>query len=797
MAWKTETLIVGGKEVKGIQVREGQPYSIVRLDTRRMSDEEKQAVRAYFAPGTQKEWSEWNNTYLRVQSTLLKYPEIRGQIQNETPGTKTDPVVRDPTETASQEYAYEGQINEKQLPYLRRWAAERGARVETMDGMSTEQGVVWKYRITSGKDLRAEQLQKRSYEEAIFGKPTPMQEKIGGYTPTDNLVIPLPSVSTVVKQEREAMIRTFAEETVKEQTVAAHVKTFLSTEGLDYIGRVAQGKDPTDIVIRKIESEHTYTLSHPGEPVESRIFRSIADTVQSPAFEATVAFAGAYGVAKIAATSVGGAILSSTAGKTALAGLGVYYVGSSGVDAYTSYVSGNIDRAIGRVITTGVSLGAGFAGAKLGARSPVEVKLSTSKVKGASVSTPETKTQPALSVGRFESSVKVSGKEIPVKGVILGAGRSTGKGKGTQLVKIFIPKQKAGGMTIQETTLIRFGKVAKTGKGSYTVRTSEGVIFDATTGKGLDVALAGTKRGTSYFIERGRISLDESTIRLYTGSGTETTGNVAAADVARATRLLAKGTPASKVGDVPRTSVKMSSIQDTRWVDVSIKPPSDAPLTKPLVKGWPGALPGKGGTLPATKALARTVFPSSISVKAVGSGSALGLSGVSVAAAAASAASAAAKVSKSLSRVLPVQVGGRATAGRQRDYTATMNKAATVQVPRELQRGSQSRSQETVSLLKMPSVTDVSISTALDRATSQVKLSRSATRTATETGTDFVPAIPVIPTPEPPTPTFGSITLPGGIKIPSGLAKKAKYKLKTVVNPIPKELDIKLPKIKV
>lgn len=798
MAWKSETLIVGGKEVKGVQVREGSPYSIVKLDTRRMSDEEEQAVKQYFAPGTQKEWSEWNNTYLRVQSTLLKYPEIRGRMEQGQPDAAPEPVVT--TGTEPQEYVYQGEIAGKQLPYLRRWAAERGARIEEYNPTSTPGGTVFQYRIISKGDLLERQKIQRDIERELF-RPTAMQEKVGGFTPTDRLVMTVPSVETIEKKEREATIQQKAREIVEKSGPAARLRTLLSPAGEEYIGATLLGKDPTYVVQKKIEQELRLQMAE--GPKQDAFTRGVIEAVQSPVVEVELAALGGAGFAKLGATKLGGKILATKAAKIALGAGAVYYIGSTGAEVYTDIQMGKVEAAVGRVATTAAALGAGFAGAKAGAKyyakapATVEAEIQTGKTKGVSLSRPETPTEPAMTAGAFETKLKVGGKEIPVKGYIVGVGKSTGKGKALQKVKILIPEQKVGKISIKETTLLRSGRALKTGADTFRVDVSEGIIINTRAGK-VDIILAGSRRGTGYYIERASVKVGDKTIRAFTGSATETAGKTRIPDIERAVRLAGKGIPGERIGDVPRVDVKMKSIQDIKWIDIS--EPRAPPATKPLVKGWPGALPDKPvkGPAPSLKvAEAPAPVAPAGKVSVTGTREALGLPTFTVTATVAATAATgtvarSARKGRVIASIPDVKVEAK---GMKEREIATMNKAATVQLPKSMREGKQKQKAKPATDVYSRNVPDVDVSMAQATKQAQAVTSKQAVKAPARSATDIViPAVapPVIETQTPPI----LINLPGGIKIRSGYAGKAKYKLKTVVNPIPAQLDIKLPKIK-
>ena len=780
MAWKTETLIVGEKEVKGVQVREDRPYSLVRLDPTRMSAAEQRAVTEYFAPGTQKQWGEGRYTLLRVQSTLLRHPEIREQLD-----AAPEPVV----ETSDQEFVYEGEIAGKQLPYLRRWAAERGARVEEYNPMTTQQGTTWKYRIISRGDLLERQRIQRGIEQELF-KPTKMQEAVGGFTQTDRLITRVPSVESITRQEREAFVQKAAKERVETEGPAARIRTLLSPQGYEYIGAVALGKDPTVIVQRKIEQETRMQMV--DQETTDKYMRSVVETVSSPPFEVTTAFAAGVGFARLGATRIGARVLSTTAAKTALAAGAVSYTGLSGIEAYTDISAGKVERGVGRIIVTGASLGAGFAGAKLGARefakAPAEIKadIKPSRTKGASISTPQTGTEPGRTAGVFETRIQVGKKEVPVKGVILGTSEQAGKGRAVQKIKILIPEQKVGKITIKETTMLRAGTVVKTGKGAYTVRTSEGVIIDASAGK-IDLVLAGSRRGTAYYIERAEAQGGK--VKFYTGSGFETAGKVEPKDIEVATKLIAGGSPAARVGEVPRADVKMSGIQNIEWVDITKLPAPAA--SKPLVKGWPGAVYSKTkGPAPSLKAaeLPKPVAPSG-KVSAAGTRETLGLPTFT---ATASVASAAAGLVVKPARELkskPVAMKIKAVQETAGFKSLPAMKIVSGQASERL------AGKVDISFYSRQ-ISEPGLDIGLSSSRVQASALKQAMPEALKTKTAFAPAVPAAPPVIPPVVTPPLLLgIPGGILLRSGYAAKARYKARTVINPVPVALDIKLPKI--
>lgn len=797
MVWKTETIIVEGKRVKGVQVREGDAdstTSLVRIDTNRMTSSEAAAVQEYFSPGS-KTWPEGKYTVMRVQKTLLKYPEFRERFDK--PSAPAEQPAPEGVPDQPQEFVYRGQISGKQLPHLRRWAAERGARVEESNPQSTADGTVWQYKIIAKADLLERQKIQRDIERSIF-KPTPMQEQIGGFTPTDTLITRIPSKEAIEAKEREAFIQKTAAQKVKEQGAGARLRTLLSPDaGQEYIGAIVLGKDPTSIVQRKMESELRLQMTDP-DPT-SKYVRSVVETLLSPPMEVTLAFAAGVGFAKIGATRIGGKILASKAAKIALGAGAAYYVGTSGLQAYTDISMGRVERGVGRIVTTGLALGAGFVGAKAGAkefaRAPakVDAEIQMAKTKGISRSVPETKLEPGRMAGVFETKIQVGKTELPVKGVILGASRATGKDKAAQVVKIFIPKQKVGKITIQETTLFRPGTVLKTGKGAYTVKTSEGVIIDITKGK-FDVVLAGGKRGTGYYIEKAKIPVGDEAVRFYTGSGFETTGKVSPKDISRAVKLIGKGKTAARVGEIPRTDVKMAGVQDVKWIDISKPVSSGLPATKPIGKGLPGSLitrPSKGPA-PSLKAVEtpKPVAPTG-KVSVAGPREALGLPTFALTATVASTISAAAVKSVKEIRIMP-DVKGLITPSRtkQKSRSRAVLESARVTMPSsaelEIQIGAMKRDIDMISR----NIPDVDIASLKAQKKASAVSQKQALKVSEVGAGVTVPAVaPPVIIHTPPTPKLGG--LPGALSLGGAGVRVPFYVFKTIINPVALKLKIK------
>lgn len=709
------------------------------------------------------------------------------------PVSRAEPDIKDPTE---REYVYEGEILGKQLTYLRRWASERGARIEEHSPMTTREGTVWQYRIVSSRDLLEGQRQLRAYEEKIF-RPTKMQAEVGGFTPTEQLITRVPSVEAIERKEREAMIQTVAAEKARTEGVVSRLSTILSPSGYEYIGAAVSGKDPTAIVQRKIEKDIKAGMT--GEKTADTFIRGVVEAAQSPVVEVETAFLAGAGFVALGATAIGAKVLAMPVVKAAVAAGGVYYVGTTGYEAYADITMGNVDRGIGRALTTAVSLGAAFAGAKAQAGSiaaktaRIKTEIQTAKTEGVSISTPEVKAEPGRMAGVFETSIKVGKKDIPVRGIIIGVSRATGKARAIQQVIIKIPKQKFGRITIQETTLVRTGPIAKTGKGMFTVKASEGVIASVKPGK-VDIVLAGTRRGTAYYIERGKIARGKDVLRLYTGTGYETAGRVSVKDVKAAARLVYKDIPAGKIGDVPRTDVRMAGIQDIRWVDIAKPAPAGIPAVKPIGKGMPG-FPSKPvkGVAPALKVTdtPKPVAPTG-KLSVAGPREALGLPTFTVTATVSTAA-----ITGTVAR----------TARELRPAAATAILKVSEQAAREEVTALKSAARA-AEILVPTTRTDVDV--ILKPVSVQEEIIGQATRTRPEQALALkqVPAqkakttevsVPAIPPSIPVIETLPPVIigrLPGALRLGEAGARVTTYKTRVVVNPIPATLDIKMPKIK-
>lgn len=740
--------------------------------------------------------------------TGKKIPQEIAYVTTTTTGEQR-PMIQD---VAGQDHVYEGEMRTEQIPYLREWATQRGARVEIIGEMSTQQGVVTQYRIVSDKDLLAEQRTRREYEALIFGKEPmiagrPLPESVTGRTPTDALITPVPSVTSLERARRERITTESAIKTtetspsmmlplVPVSLKSSHVRTALSPVGLEYVGATVRGRDPTDLVIGQMKKEHTRQLAIKEAPHE-QAFRYAVETATSPVFEVYTGIAGAVllGATGVGAKLTGLAVKGIPVGKVAMAGMGAYYIGASAVEAHASYSVGNIDRAVGRVVTTGATITAGIVTYKMITKfqapktTPIDIKAQPSKIKGMSITHVKTP-KITKSVGEFVATVKVGKKQLNIFGQVLGKGQTVSKGKTFNIVEVVIPKQRIGKLTVPRQQFLRYVPTEDLGKGIYSAKASEGIIYSAD--KKLNVVLAGSRRGSQYMVELAKIKRGNAELRLFKGSATETTGRVAPSDLARASRLIARGIDPKRVGSVPRTDVKMVGEQNIVWVDKLVKG-ADIKAIKPDVKGWSGAILETKTTTPKTK-----VIPVTKTKPPIVSGIDIQLKGVK------------AQVTKTtpmtVTTLPAIATISRLRSEQIRSYTPA---TATIQLQKPIteKRIAVATAIQRIPILEQERKTEygtritgihgINIRTDLAQGTTTAQAFRSATKQQTRLTSASAVSVPVPPptiTTAPP-PVFIGVPLPFGAF--KGGIRKPKHRIEIRLNPIPKVLKIKAPKLKI
>ena len=149
------------------------------------------------------------------------------------------------------------------------------------------------------------------------------------------------------------------------EKTAAHTHTLLSGKSFEYLASPFQkGLTKKDIVIEKLVQTQ---WEKEGDETKLKLFgRGALQSLSSAPVMVETAFLGSALFGGFGATRVGGKILSTTASKVGMTGLGVFGVGSVGVDIYGDIQEGAVARGVGKGITFGASIFAGAKGYKAG-----------------------------------------------------------------------------------------------------------------------------------------------------------------------------------------------------------------------------------------------------------------------------------------------------------------------------------------------------------------------------------------------------------------------------------------------
>lgn len=467
-----------------------------------------------------------------------QYPEFFGpgsgtaEAGRQRMGVKMyyEQVVAEPrvvTRAGSDEYVFEGEISPEQISELKKWASNKGARIELGDPMSTMAGVVYPYKIVSASDLRQEQVTKRRLEEAIMGKPSEGLPRIiseAGYTPTDVLVTTVPSVQTIKERERKATLERATERAISapegpidatikgaQLSVAAAFGPFSEKYLGSYVPYVVPPTSPaypvvapyikefkarpSDVmketisyefgvaerefgVITTLPTPKTMTSTRKSLGISEDILplkevsvpavtqRKFLETATSPPITIASSVVGGYA---LGASAKAVAFAGTTTGKILLPATAITLTAPAVMDIAAEP---SIEAKAGKAITLGGALVGGGIGYKLGTMKPVKVDVSLADVKGISTSSRVPKTQEVISEADFQvRTTKLgSGKEYVIRGRASYTTRATGRGRAIQDVTIEIPGQKAPELKYPKIGDDLKFAVAQRGRGKVTVK---------------------------------------------------------------------------------------------------------------------------------------------------------------------------------------------------------------------------------------------------------------------------------------------------------------------------------------
>jgi hypothetical protein len=254
------------------------------------------------------------------------------------------------------------------------------------------------------------------------------------------------------------------------EQVLLHVRTLLSPAGYEYVGagiRAAAGDQAKilDVAFPGIKSmEEVVTGSLAGETEKQElglkpkfmgveIPEGVVSALNNPVLDIELMFLGGAGLAKFAATKIGGKIMASGLAKAGLIAATAAYAGERTLKVAELRAQGKGGEALGTLVTTAAGFAAGYAGYKTqvayAARNVAPVKIEIYGLRGASVS---------KTVGKDTSYSK--GKFVITEGEFKGLHGTTAQisGKKAGYVITNIPEQKVGNIKVPAQTFKQFTK---------------------------------------------------------------------------------------------------------------------------------------------------------------------------------------------------------------------------------------------------------------------------------------------------------------------------------------------------
>ncbi len=400
-----------------------------------------------------------------------------------------------------------------------------------------------------------------------------------------------------------------------------NIRTLLSPAGYEYVGAVARSpasimfqgpsglamlpvvdyifpniKSPTEVVTQDIERRL-------GEQAAGKktmflgveIPEAVVSAVNNPVVEVETMFLGGAGVAKIAATTLGGKLIGSTAGKIGSAILTGGYAVEKIAEVQQARISGNSTEALGRAVTTVAGFGASVAGFKaqysriISARAQHTIKVDISKVVGASESK-RTEGDVLTGSGRAikEGSTVSRGKFRIVEGELKGLKGETYSISGDRTGKLYthIPKQEIGaGKTKIEVPEQQFQAMTRFGTVSEKLKLYWREAGNALVGQGKKSKIFGPNKEQSLMRE---VSSRAGTVTVTTDMGGAKVG-VAKQGIVREFTGISSGKTArkydlyviqqgGKLVFAEKSVVGRVSLAKIDWVDVTYTPGGGAAM---------------------------------------------------------------------------------------------------------------------------------------------------------------------------------------------------------------------------
>ena len=734
-----------------------------------------------------------------------------------------------PTQSGETEFKYSGEIHANQLKYLRDWAYKHNAKLDLYP-VSTKEGLMYQYEMKTKKDLIKEQQFKRKIEETIFGKRTlfgkEMPASLTGYTPTERIILKLPSRESIEKKEKEKQVKEIAEKIIKppknnfiDTTIKGaqlHALTLTGPYSYKYLGALLSGK-PTEPIVKEAvahEIKEQYKLKQmvPKEDYFEKTWSrkswdylfSIPGEIQTM-YTANVVLGGA--TSYVSSTKIGSGlskVSSPTLTKAVTYTAGGVFLAPAAVDIISEP---DTETKIGKAASFGLSLGAGALGFKHGfASAKTEtVKINLNEMKGLSI-TPQSE-DVAVSYSVFQTT---SGKAKIVGGAKT-ITTKVGKTASIQDTEIFIPKQKFKGIEIPEQRLFRFGeteKVAEINKlGVFKSVASESVI-DIKVPSHFERIPIGKERVSSLFAETAKQKKGGLIMTKIKGVSVSDISHIVEGTIDYNERFLVK--------DITRITSKSKTVTKTDWLDISFKagetPKIKTQIREELIKfGKPETAQTKSMKKASIKPMKNilkditgdmeiskiTQKPKTLSsIKQIKQTSKQitpppTLQDIKIKA----------KVTTPVGIFKPAIASfatlGVASSVKSKTMTAKTTPQTIIQTPKLIS-GLKPESSIKEIQTNIPSIDVGQVERQTGKQTQTVAQSFSAPAKTATTGTG---EITITPTPPPPIPPATPLPLvagvPLGFKMKWGGIKMPKFKIKEIVNPVPETLKVKIPKMKI
>jgi len=212
------------------------------------------------------------------------------------------------------------------------------------------------------------------------------------------------------------------------EVVGQEIRTLMTPLGFEWLGAVLRNKpkESFDVVRRRMaydlkKAEEGEPLIRPTIPkgwdilnpvpvaIGGTLGRSVSEFQQSPVFEVEVSMLGGAVLGTATKAPSLAKLIGSKAGRSVLYGAGAVGGGARAVDVGISYATGNINRAVGLAVTTGLDIAGAVAMYKI---SKPEPKIYTKKLQSAERKMEEVDFRDVKVDYGKAGDIKISGQDV-------------------------------------------------------------------------------------------------------------------------------------------------------------------------------------------------------------------------------------------------------------------------------------------------------------------------------------------------------------------------------------------------